>query len=44
MTRTWYVSSITDAAQARIATARLAAACGVPPSSAPAWSPRSPHS
>uniref|UniRef100_A0AAU1I9D8 protein-serine/threonine phosphatase n=1 Tax=Streptomyces sp. NBC_00180 TaxID=2903632 RepID=A0AAU1I9D8_9ACTN len=31
MTRTWYVSSITDAAQARIATARLAAACGVPP-------------
>ncbi|MGW6735058.1 PP2C family protein-serine/threonine phosphatase [Streptomyces sp. NPDC055013] len=31
MTRTWYVRSITDAAQARIATARLAAACGVPP-------------
>lgn len=31
MTRTWYVRTITDAAQARIATARLAAACGVPP-------------
>ncbi|MGN9760095.1 PP2C family protein-serine/threonine phosphatase [Streptomyces sp. SD31] len=29
MTRTWHVSTITDAAQARIATARLAAACGV---------------
>lgn len=29
MTRTWYVSTITDAAQARIATARWAAACGV---------------
>ncbi|MFE7275006.1 PP2C family protein-serine/threonine phosphatase [Streptomyces sp. NPDC057623] len=31
MTRTWYVRTITDAALARIATARLAAACGVPP-------------
>ncbi|KUO02784.1 PP2C family protein-serine/threonine phosphatase [Streptomyces caeruleatus] len=31
MTRTWYVRTITDAARARIATARLAAACGVPP-------------
>ncbi|MET9827897.1 SpoIIE family protein phosphatase [Streptomyces sp. NPDC006385] len=29
MTRTWYVRTITDAAQARIVTARLAAACGV---------------
>ncbi|MBT2418992.1 SpoIIE family protein phosphatase [Streptomyces sp. ISL-22] len=31
MTRTWCVRTITDAAQARIATARLAAACGVTP-------------
>ncbi|MFF7162032.1 PP2C family protein-serine/threonine phosphatase [Streptomyces sp. NPDC008086] len=31
MTRTWPVRTITDAARARIATARLAAACGVPP-------------
>lgn len=31
MTRTWYVRTITDAARARIATARLAAACAVPP-------------
>ncbi|MCF1592715.1 PP2C family protein-serine/threonine phosphatase [Streptomyces muensis] len=31
MTRTWYVRTLTDAARARIATARLAAACGVPP-------------
>ncbi len=31
MTRTWYVRTITDAAQARIATARLAAACAVNP-------------
>ncbi|WP_128436301.1 PP2C family protein-serine/threonine phosphatase [Streptomyces cyaneus] len=29
MTRTWHVRTITDAAQARIATARLAAACQV---------------
>jgi serine phosphatase RsbU (regulator of sigma subunit) len=29
MTRTWYVRTITDAAQARIATARIAAAYGV---------------
>ncbi|MER7780099.1 SpoIIE family protein phosphatase [Streptomyces sp. NPDC096191] len=31
MTRTWQISDITDAARARVATARLAAACGVPP-------------
>lgn len=29
MTRTWNVRTVTDAAQVRIATARLAAACGV---------------
>ncbi|UUU36415.1 SpoIIE family protein phosphatase [Streptomyces sp. CA-210063] len=31
MTRTWHISSVTDAARARIATARLATAHGVPP-------------
>ncbi|MFD0057936.1 PP2C family protein-serine/threonine phosphatase [Streptomyces sp. NPDC127168] len=31
MTRTWQISDVTDAARARVATARLAAACGVPP-------------
>ncbi|MFE0854298.1 PP2C family protein-serine/threonine phosphatase [Streptomyces mutabilis] len=31
MTRTWQITDITDAARARIATARLAAAYGVPP-------------
>ncbi|MFJ7772787.1 PP2C family protein-serine/threonine phosphatase [Streptomyces sp. NPDC097107] len=31
MTRTWQITDITDAAQARITTARLAAAYGVPP-------------
>ncbi|MEU3901549.1 SpoIIE family protein phosphatase [Streptomyces sp. NPDC045251] len=31
MTRTWHITDITDAARARIATARLAAAYGVPP-------------
>ncbi|MFJ5775331.1 PP2C family protein-serine/threonine phosphatase [Streptomyces sp. NPDC093094] len=31
MNRTWYVQTVTDAARARIATARLAAACGVGP-------------
>ncbi|MFB7653471.1 MULTISPECIES: PP2C family protein-serine/threonine phosphatase [unclassified Streptomyces] len=31
MTRTWQISDVTDAARARIATARLATACGVPP-------------
>ncbi|MGW2619992.1 PP2C family protein-serine/threonine phosphatase [Streptomyces sp. NPDC001500] len=31
MTRTWEISTVTDAARARIATARLAAAHGVPP-------------
>ncbi|MFE6593579.1 PP2C family protein-serine/threonine phosphatase [Streptomyces sp. NPDC057781] len=31
MTRTWQITDITDAAQARITTARLAAAFGVPP-------------
>jgi serine phosphatase RsbU (regulator of sigma subunit) len=31
MTRTWQISDVTGAARARIATARLAAACGVPP-------------
>ncbi|WP_200304125.1 PP2C family protein-serine/threonine phosphatase [Streptomyces adelaidensis] len=31
MTRTWHISSVTDAARARIATARLAAAHGVSP-------------
>ncbi|MDG9717920.1 PP2C family protein-serine/threonine phosphatase [Streptomyces sp. DH24] len=30
MTRTWEISSVTDAAEARVATARLAAAYGVP--------------
>ncbi|MET7454666.1 SpoIIE family protein phosphatase [Streptomyces sp. NPDC005574] len=30
MTRTWPISTVTEAARARIATARLAAACGVP--------------
>ncbi|MEU6812814.1 SpoIIE family protein phosphatase [Streptomyces sp. NPDC046831] len=30
MTRTWQISTVTQAARARIATARLAAACGVP--------------
>ncbi|WP_318217158.1 GAF domain-containing SpoIIE family protein phosphatase [Streptomyces sp. SCL15-6] len=31
MTRTWQITGVTDAARARIATARLAAAYGVPP-------------
>ncbi|MFG2573761.1 PP2C family protein-serine/threonine phosphatase [Streptomyces sp. NPDC048481] len=31
MTRTWEISTVTDAARARIATARVAAAHGVPP-------------
>ncbi|MFI5819839.1 PP2C family protein-serine/threonine phosphatase [Streptomyces rishiriensis] len=31
MTRTWEISTVTDAARARIATARVAADCGVPP-------------
>lgn len=31
MTRTWQITDVVDAAQARIATARLAAAYGVPP-------------
>ncbi|CAM5688443.1 SpoIIE family protein phosphatase [Streptomyces violaceorubidus] len=31
MTRTWQITDVTDAARARIATARLAAAFGVPP-------------
>ncbi|GGS08883.1 hypothetical protein GCM10010269_54910 [Streptomyces humidus] len=31
MTRTWEISTVTDAARVRIATARVAAACGVPP-------------
>ncbi|MGW8064148.1 PP2C family protein-serine/threonine phosphatase [Streptomyces ziwulingensis] len=31
MTRTWQITDVTDAARARIATARLAAAYGVPP-------------
>ncbi|MEV7793264.1 SpoIIE family protein phosphatase [Streptomyces sp. NPDC087512] len=31
MTRTWQISGVTDAARARIATARIAAAHGVPP-------------
>ncbi|MFI7497927.1 PP2C family protein-serine/threonine phosphatase [Streptomyces sp. NPDC049687] len=31
MTRSWHISTVTDAARARIATARLAAAYGVPP-------------
>ncbi|MEU9560314.1 PP2C family protein-serine/threonine phosphatase [Streptomyces fumanus] len=31
MKRTWQISTVTDAAQARIAAARLAAACGAPP-------------
>ncbi|TDT38775.1 serine phosphatase RsbU (regulator of sigma subunit) [Streptomyces sp. BK208] len=31
MTRTWQIAGVVDAALARIGTARLAAACGVPP-------------
>jgi hypothetical protein len=31
MMRTWQISTVTDAARARIAAARLAAACGAPP-------------
>ncbi|CAM5454386.1 PP2C family protein-serine/threonine phosphatase [Streptomyces fumanus] len=31
MKRTWQISTVTDAARARIAAARLAAACGAPP-------------